>query len=229
MSFPTLFFALAGGILPPLVWLWFWRHEDRAAPEPRPMIFFGFIAGMLMVPIVLPFERAAADAFGGGLVTLILWASIEEIGKFIAAFATTLNTRFADEPIDMVIYLITAALGFAALENALFILGPADNGDFFLATVTGNMRFVGATLLHTLASAVIGAALAASFYRHRRIKIGFVVLGISSAIALHTAFNFFIMKSTGNDVFVVFGAVWLSIIILIFILERIKRKRRCKI
>lgn len=224
-----LLFSLAAGILPAIVWIWFWRKEDRASPEPRFMILFAFLAGMLTVPLVLPAERAVYHYLGDTMLTIVLWAAIEEISKAIAGFVGGASSRYADEPIDAVVYFITAALGFSALENALFILRPASEGNLLLAAVTGNMRFVGATLLHTIASAAIGVSIAASFYRHRRYKKWFVVMGISAAIALHTAFNFFIMHASGYGIYAIFSAVWILIIALLIILDRIKRRRRCKI
>ena len=226
MSFQTLLFAVAGGLLPPLVWVWFWRKEDRAAPEPRKMIFFVFLMGIIVVPLVLPLEHSALKAYGSGLITLVLWAAVEECAKLLAAYLGALATRFADEPIDMVIYLITAALGFSAIENVLFLLGPLSEGQALLGAITGNMRFIGATLLHTATSATIGAALAFSFYRHRRTKKRFLIAGLICAVVLHTLFNYFIMQTSGNSIFVVFGAVWAVVVALLLVLERIKRMRR---
>jgi RsiW-degrading membrane proteinase PrsW (M82 family) len=229
MTLSPLIFAIIGGMAPPLIWLWFWRKEDRVAPEPRKIIFFVFLAGILVVPLVLPLEHAVLKAYGGGFTTVILWAAIEEIAKLVAAYLGALTTRYADEPIDMVIYLITAALGFAAIENVLFLLGPLAEGRTLLGAITGNMRFIGATLLHTATSAIIGLGLAFSFYRHRRTKKRFLIGGVILAIILHTLFNFSIMQTNGNSIFMVFGAVWAVVIGLIFTLERVKRLRGVRV
>ena len=37
--------AMAGGFLPALAWLWFWRREDAPHPEPRKLIALAFLAG----------------------------------------------------------------------------------------------------------------------------------------------------------------------------------------
>ena len=62
LSFQTILFALLGGVLPALLWLWFWLKEDKKRPEPRGLILLAFIAGMLTVPVVLPFEKLADSA-----------------------------------------------------------------------------------------------------------------------------------------------------------------------
>ena len=136
MSFQTITFAALGGLLPALLWLWFWRREDRRHPEPRPLIALAFLAGIIAVPLVLPLEKYVAKFVLGGseietiaginlmlaLTGIILWSLIEEILKFLAAYLTVLRRKEVDEPIDLVIYMITVALGFAAAENALFLL-----------------------------------------------------------------------------------------------------------
>lgn len=223
MSSNAFLYALIGGILPTLLWLWFWLREDRRRPEPRGMIIRTFLMGMLVVPLVLPFEKAAAAYFGDGTFTLVIWAAIEEIFKYAAALVAALRTRFMDEPVDGIIYLITAALGFAALENVLFLSGPFGDGELVAGIVTGNLRFIGATLLHTVSSSAIGAGIALSFYKHRAVKIEYVLTGMICAIALHALFNFLILQKSEDNFFLVFGMVWAFVVSLIVLFERVKR------
>ena len=61
------------------------------------------------------------------------------------------------------VYLITVALGFAALETGLFLMEPLSHGDISRGIITGNLRFMGAALIHTLSSAVVGYAIALSY------------------------------------------------------------------
>ena len=227
--------ALIGGIFPALLWLAYWLREDRRHPEPKKMIFLTFVGGILAVPLVLPFEKFACAYFnkicsGGtenvGLLVLALWAATEEIFKFIAAYFIALRSKYMDEPIDAVIYMITAALGFAALENTFFILGPLLDGHLFEGLITGNLRFIGASLLHTVSSAAVGVAIAFSYYKQARLRHDYLIFGIATAIVLHTVFNFFIIQQSGVHIFIVFGGVWLVAVILLLFFERIKRIRK---
>lgn len=223
----TIFFALLGGILPALLWLWFWLREDKKHPEPKRLIFLAFLAGMLAVPFVVPAQRYVDTIFAGTLV-ITLWALIEEIFKYAFAYFSVLKRREVNEPIDMVIYMITVALGFAALENTLFLIDPIASGDVVQSILTGNFRFFGATLLHVLSSATVGVFLAFGFYTHSRKKRIFTAIGVILAVALHTLFNFFIIESNGEALLFVFACVWAGIILLLFTLEKIKHiKQRC--
>lgn len=215
--------ALLGGTIPALVWLWFWLREDRRHPEPIGLIALAFLAGMVAVPLVI-FPEKLVEVYTAGAVVVVLWAAIEELGKVAVAYGF-LRSREMNEPIDAVMYMIAVALGFAALENALFILDPIAGGLFSETLLTGNFRFVGATLLHTLASATVGISIALSFYRPVRVKRVYITLGIILAIALHALFNFFILESNGDGIIGVFFSVWVGIIFVILIIEHVKRIR----
>jgi RsiW-degrading membrane proteinase PrsW (M82 family) len=104
-----------------------------------------------------------------------------------------------DEPIDYPMYFIAAALGFAALENVLFLIQPLSNSGMVVGALTGNLRFLGSTLLHAIASGMIGSALGLSYYRGWFANKIYLLIGIASAITLHSLFNFFIMKGSGEN------------------------------
>ncbi len=221
-----LLIAFLGGMLPALLWLAFWLLEDRCQPEPKRYIFFSFLAGMVVVlPFVLPLERMAAEQYSGFFL-LLVWAGIEEIFKFLAAYVVALRTRVFDEPLDAVVYMVTAALGFSALENMLFLLGPLGQGDLLRTVVTGDLRFIGATLLHTLASATIGIMLALTFYKPAYVRILGALGGVVLAVVLHTLFNFFILQGDGGATFWIFLCIWFGIVAILLLVERVKHPAR---
>lgn len=221
MEYTHLVIALLAGLLPALFWLWFWLREDKARPEPKALIASAFIAGMLVVPIVLPLQKLALDSFADAQL-LFVWVVIEEILKFSAALIVILWNKAVDEPIDCIIYMITIALGFTALENALFIWNPLVDGDFLGSFLTGNFRFLGASLLHVLASGTVGVFMAFSFYKKSLYRIIFATLGLFIAIVLHVLFNFFIMDASGETILGVFMSVWVGVIVLFVIFEKVK-------
>lgn len=215
---------MAGGILPALFWLWFWLREDSKRPEPSGLILRTFLAGMLVVALVLPMQKLALSMFTGASLILV-WVVIEETLKYALALAVILWNKAVDEPIDYIVYMITIALGFAALENALFIWNPLTSGDVSGSIVTGNFRFLGATLLHVLASGTIGVFLAFAFYRRDSIKLLFGTVGLFIAIILHTLFNLFIMDANGETILSIFLTVWIFVILLFLIFEKVKKIR----
>lgn len=219
----TIFIALTGGIFPALLWLWFWLKEDALQPEPRGLIIFTFVAGTLSVLLVLPIEKFFYSELRDGFLLIVVWAATEEIMKYGAAYMIALKTKFLDEPIDCVIYMITAALGFAGLENALFLISTIQKSGLAEGLATQNLRFIGASLLHVIGSASIGIAMALSFYRGWFLRKTYLFFGIVFAVLLHTLFNFFIIKNSGENIFTVFGFVWVVVVIFLLIFEKIKR------
>lgn len=219
----TIAYALLGGILPALIWLFFWLREDSKRPEPKGRLAETFLAGMLAVILVLPFQKyVAAKIPGLGIVTFGLWALIEETFKYLAAHFTALRSIDDDEPLDTLVYMITAALGFVALENALFIWNPLLQQDIAGALSTGSMRFIGASLLHVVASGTIGLSLALSFYKSRVKKMLYGVTGLALAIVIHTTFNLFILRDRSSSSLSTFAAVWVGAMILLLLFEKVK-------
>ena len=170
-----VFLAFVAGLLPALLWLWFWLKED-SHPEPRQVLILTFLAGMMMAVVALFLEQFALFAvnktfksFSPAFVSIFLlfvWATIEEIAKYKAAKSVALRLPSFDEPIDAIVYMITAALGFASLENTLFIIKSLSGGEIFDGIDTSGIRFIGATLLHVATSAIVGASIAFSFFEN---------------------------------------------------------------
>lgn len=222
MQATAFVFSFLGGLIPALFWLWFWLREDRAHPEPRALIASAFVAGMAVVTIVLPLQKFALGRFDETLL-IFAWVVIEEVLKYSAALIVVMWNRAVDEPIDTIIYMISIALGFSALENALFIWGPLSQGEFAESIVTGNFRFLGATLLHVLASGTVGATMALAFYRSKKWRVIWSTIGLCIAIVLHSLFNYFIMKANGGEtILTVFLFVWMGVIVLLLVFEKVK-------
>jgi len=222
ISAQQLFFSLIGGVIPAIIWLMFWLREDKRRPEPRGLLMFTFVCGMITVPLVIPLQMWT-NLESSTLTKFFLWASIEETLKLIVAYCAVLWRKEDNEPIDPLIYMMTVALGFAAAENTLFILQPLLGNNITEGLITGNIRFVGASLLHTISSATIGIAMGLSFYKGRFAKQMYLALGTILAIALHTGFNFFIIRDEVSTRIATLGFVWIGIVILMLFFERIKK------
>ena len=200
MTLTTLGYAFLGGLLPSFIWLYFLLQEDARHPEPKAMIALAFIAGMVAVPLALPLEQYAKVSLGSDIDILTAWALIEEFLKYGMAALFILWRPAVDEAPDYVIYMITIALGFAAAENMLFLIAPISDGSIASGIFTGNVRFIGSTMLHVLASASIGFMLAFS----------------------HTAFNALIItQGTSTTLSAVF-LVWTGAVIFFAAFEVLK-------
>jgi len=225
ITIETLFWAIAGSFLPALFWLWFWLKQDSKKPEPALLLSFSFIAGVITVFLVYPIESFTYKLISGNLIFIAV-AVIEEIMKYLALYLVALRSKYFDEPIDAVIYAITIALGFSAMENLLYLLSTISQDGILLGVLNSNLRFVGATLLHTVSSAVIGVAVALSFYKKPAKKTIYLILGLITAFVLHAIFNLTIINTESiGEILTVFFYLWILIVILLLLFEKIKKIR----
>ena len=222
--------AFVGGIIPSLLWLWFWIKEEQKKPEPKAILTIAFVMGMVAVIFTLQIEKFIQMNVDSSNLQLILWATTEEIMKYLAVMIVLYRTSYVEKPIDWPIYLITAALGFAALENTLFLqkslsLDQTTIGMFTAASL-GQLRFLGSTLLHTVSSGILGISIGISMHMKGFKKKWYIFIGLVLATALHSVFNFFIMRISGNEflkVLQVFAFLWVVTIIVMLLFEKVRR------
>ncbi len=247
----TIIIAFISGVIPALIWLWFWTREDKKNPEPKSMIALAFIGGMIAVFISLFLEKyfsglgfkniLSSNIFGGLLswlgtvakqsnilldkilLVVVFAPIIEEIIKFTMAYILVLRSKDDDEPLDPMIYMITTALGFAAIENMLFLIDPLNSHNYISTIFTGNMRFIGATLLHTISSATIALFISFHFFDKKMKKISFAILGIICSIIMHSVFNL-LMIGQGASIMAL-ELIWIIVIIILLAFEKIKKIR----
>ncbi|HRH25248.1 MAG TPA: PrsW family glutamic-type intramembrane protease, partial [Candidatus Paceibacterota bacterium] len=151
-----LTFALFTGLLPSLIWLYFWLRRDRKNPEPFFLLTVSFLLGAGVVLIAGLLQKEVKDFITNDQLRIAVWAGIEEVLKFSIFYLVDYRSRANNEAIDPAMYLITIALGFAALENTLYILKPDVSFTITAGLLTGGLRFFGSTLLHVIASGFIG-------------------------------------------------------------------------
>ncbi|MEI6305114.1 MAG: PrsW family glutamic-type intramembrane protease [Candidatus Taylorbacteria bacterium] len=222
MTYSSVGYALIAGLFPSLIWLWFWLREDSEHGEPKWMLAASFIGGFVAVLFAIMIEKLIADNVLDNNLKYTLWAATEELLKFMAVSIIVLVSKYNDEPLKPLIYCIVVALGFAALENALFLLEPVSLGAVAQSIITGNMRFIGATLVHVVSSAAVGFALGLTFYKNTAVKFIAIVIGLIASIAIHASFNISIVNSINNDTLKVFAWIWAAVVLLIILFEEVK-------
>lgn len=206
------------GFIPSFAWLAFFLKED-VHPEPKKMIVKTFAAGGLIALIVAVLQFSMRDFFDGlnveryGIVSLLTASTIEEIFKFLAVYLAVKRSRFFDEPIDAMIYMIAAALGFAFVENAGFLVSLREWPEIFTVL---SLRFAGATLLHALSSGLVG------YYWAKGGRI-FIIKGLVLASLLHTAFNRLIILFGGESIYPIVFLV-IAALFIFWDFEKIKMR-----
>ena len=232
--FSLLILPLA--FLPSLIWLLFYLRKD-VHPEPNRLIIRVFLWGLLVTVFaalaIVGFQKFNVFLVSKDislkiilppfwtlpLVIILFNAFWEEALKYLVVRFTVLKNKEFDEPVDAMEYMIIVALAFAAIENLL--IGFRQGNLIELGNVLFP-RFLGATFIHALSSAVVGFFLArAIFHRKNRqrypLRISFILIGLLIASGLHGFFNFLIIKSEnlGRAVYLYLIAVFLIFLSLI--------------
>lgn len=225
------------GVLPSIAWLIFYLRKD-SHPESNRMILKIFFYGMLAALPAIFIEIGVLEKvkelnlsanLSSFLNIFIAVALVEEFLKYLVVRGKVLVSSEMDEPIDIMLYMIVAALGFAASENILILFSLGSSSALSEIFSISVFRFLGATFLHTLSSGLLGFFMALSiFYAGNRRKI--VISGLIIATLLHGFFNFFIIKMEGIFSFVIPALILLCLaIFLTFAFKRLKKiKSVCK-
>ena len=117
-----------------VMWLWFIRRFDRAHPEPMRLIVITFVLGNLSVipagfaekyiSLASPYLDPQLSTMGGrwlalplALLVFTITVGVVEEGVKLLASVYAFRRREFDEPVDGIVYGVTASLGFAAAEN----------------------------------------------------------------------------------------------------------------
>ncbi len=198
----SILFNIFLAIIPGTVWLLYFLKKD-ITPEPKRQILKIFLLGfMASVPaailelIMTKCLTAAplADEVFFFVKYIFIIGLVEELIKYLTARFWILGSSEIDEPIDIPLYMIISALGFATAENVLIFLTQASPllSDHLLLSFS---RFVGATLLHALCSGIIGYFIATAYCGRKGWRNFKILFGIALAILLHGLFDFFLESS----------------------------------
>lgn len=194
--------AIILGVIPSIAWLIYFFVKDKYEPEPKGIILRTFILGAIAIGPALLIQQWLQSYFDLSetasilllsLYTFLVVALSEEIFKFAAMVLSIGRDKEFDEPLDGLIYGATAGLGFAMIENIFTLI----NTDFTVYNALGivALRFITATLIHAIATGMIGYGYSA--YRFLK-KRGLRTLGQSAvfALVLHGVYNTIIMSES---------------------------------
>ena len=110
--------------------------QDRQSPEPVWQLVKATLLGVLSIFLSLcistPLQAIGIvpeeiDSFWGAISTAFLGAALpEELAKLFILWLVLRKNRFFDERMDGIVYAVCVSLGFAGLENILYVIGDAD-------------------------------------------------------------------------------------------------------
>ncbi len=181
----------------PVVLILVWVIKRDRLPEPPRVVWMTVLLGVLATLPILVFEFGLSWFFkvpldeittiSGALTTSFLIAAfVEEIFKFLVLWFYAARHDAFDEPFDGIVYGVAASLGFAALENVLYV--------FQGGAGIGVLRAFTAIPLHASCGVLMGACIGIAKFSEQRRPL-WIATGVVGAIALHGTYNSFAFSS----------------------------------
>lgn len=132
----TTIIPLLSALIPALALLGYIYWQDRKSPEPWHKLLKATLLGVLAIPltmcIVFPLQAIGIvpdsyNTFGDVVNFSFLGAAIpEELAKLLMLWLFLRKNPFFDERMDGIVYAVCVSLGFAGLENVIYVLGNTD-------------------------------------------------------------------------------------------------------
>jgi len=196
---PWLILLLA--LAPGLFWLYYFHSKDRYEPEPLAWILVVYFLGAAVTFPVGILESMLEVFTGSVLATIVVAPTCEELAKYWVVKKSVYQSREFDEPVDGIIYAAAAGLGFATLENILYVFSALDES-LLLALQTGVVRGLVSVPGHVLFSIMWGAALGMARFMPGPEKKMLVWRGLALSMVAHALFNFLLLLALGFAVLV---------------------------
>ena len=131
---------LLSGLLPAILLLLYIRYRDKQQPEPRAKIIKGIIYGILSIVVSLLISQIWSPlpyfiGFGWiyeipmvrGIFTSFYNAAIpEETAKLFMLWLLLRKNKEFNQNIDGIVYAVCIAMGFAGLENVMYIFNAEE-------------------------------------------------------------------------------------------------------
>jgi RsiW-degrading membrane proteinase PrsW (M82 family) len=238
MAISTFLLYFAIGILPAILWLLFYLRQD-VHPESNKKIIEIFLWGIIIVIPAMCLETFLGDLFPEKNVILqtptlffvyyiVGVGLVEEFFKYLVVKLRVIDSSHFDEPIDAMLYLIIAGLGFATFENLLVVFNTGAVGEVIMLS---SIRLLTAIFLHTLAAAITGYFLALSIYHRRKI---FIISGLFFTAVSHGLYDISIVKlESAQDLFsflLPIVIIFLMAMIVYILFKKVKQlPRSCKL
>ena len=183
--------VLLASLAPVFIILFYIYFRDKYDKEPIGLLVKSVIAGMLVViPVlfvgrilmgIMPEMGKIGDA---AYHAFVVAGTTEELFKFLALYLLVWNSPSFDEQFDGIVYAVFVSLGFAAVENVLYVM---DGG-----IQTAMIRGITAVPAHAIFGISMGYYLGIA-HMYAELRKPFLRKAILIPILLHGIYDFILM------------------------------------
>jgi len=206
--------------------LWWGYTRDRTDPEPQSLVAATVGLGGLTVVSAFLLELAASLVgilpdvpeghtlpFGVALVAAFWVGFVEELGKLVVVLALPYRRAVFDQRMDGIVYGVAASLGFAAVENFLYVAISYVQSPF-AGYFTGMARAVTAVPGHAVYGILMGAWIGLAKVNPAR-QYELILCGFMIAVLGHALYDAVLFTRTALGyavipilIALIVGALW---------------------
>ncbi|HMV88525.1 MAG TPA: PrsW family glutamic-type intramembrane protease, partial [Cyclobacteriaceae bacterium] len=182
--------ALALALAPGVAIALYIYLKDKHEREPISLLlisfFYGALSVLLTLIISMPLEiiminkQSAAELFADAFFKVAL---VEEFSKFVFIRFILFRNKNFNEPFDGIVYAAMVGMGFATLENILYV--------YQFGIPTGIMRMFTAVPAHACFAILMGYYLGRAKFIHNK-KLYYSLLALISATVFHGLYDYFL-------------------------------------
>jgi len=185
-----LYLTLA--LAPAVAFILYIYYRDKHDREPLFALlrafFFGAICVVPAALLEIKFEvKSGNSLLSTALSTFIVIAGAEEGCKYLFMRWAAYNKKAFNEPFDGIVYCVMVGMGFAALENVLYVFQANDPFQ------TAIMRMLTAVPAHFTFAVIMGYYVGLAKFNPEK-STQYTVLGIGGAMFFHGFYDFFLMQ-----------------------------------
>lgn len=179
-----MFILLSAAIAPGLALFSYFYLRNQMATEPRRTLFQTFLLGLLItfpilfIQYVTQEEGVITNPF---LLDVLFSSTLEEFFKWLIIFVFIFRHVEFDDPYDGILYGVAVSLGFATVENIIYLLTYGIDTAFIRALLPVSS--------HALFGVVMGYYFGKSKFANNNRSREYLVLSLISPIFLHITYN----------------------------------------
>ncbi len=187
--------VLLASLAPVLIILFYIYFRDKYDKEPLGLLLKALLMGIVVViPVIfierllmnmMPQSNKVAAAF---YHAFIVAGSTEELFKFLALYLLVWKSPSFNEKFDGIVYAVFVSLGFAGVENVLYVI---DGG-----MQTAMTRALTAVPAHAIFGITMGYYLGIA-HMYKELKGPYLARALLVPILLHGIYDFILMVEVG--------------------------------
>ncbi|QXP67054.1 PrsW family intramembrane metalloprotease [Polaribacter sp. AHE13PA] len=189
-------------IAPATIIILYIYFKDKFEKEPIPFLFKNFLLGATASVLITVILGGFADRllpvtnvtniFQQFVKAFIVVALVEEFSKYVIVKYYAQRNKEYNEPFDGIVYAVMVSMGFATLENVLYV--------FQHGVSTGILRAFTAVPAHATFAILMGYFMGKAKFSKNRIVLN--LTGLLFATLFHGAYDFFLFINFIPGIFI---------------------------